>query len=294
MPLLWTLFLFALTLLVFSVPLWPALVALRQGPGANVFDIDAQNDGSAAYASLKATTQAADGETAAAQEGHVQIAAGQTATTLHCTGTATVGAQARVNAVRAHSIVMQQGSCVVDVASATHVMYVAPDCTFTWLDAPSIHFTAAQLDNTSLQQRVALLGEKAQKSEQSNEKFTRHEGDWQIQPEDHVTGHHVVTGNLMVAANTIVRGHFKVYGSATVGESSHVLGNIFANNSIDVQNAAYVAGVLSAGEKISLHAHAVIGTKEQLSSVTARHIDVQAGAVVHGSLRAHVQGLSKA
>jgi hypothetical protein len=246
MHLAWTLILLALTLFVFSVPLWPAFIELKR-KDARRLQIDSQDDGSAKYAAEQAGQ---------AKEINVLIAAGK----------------------------------IVNVVSAIQTVQVHSDCTFNWLDAPTIEFLSVDGESKEVKTRIVTptlsIGRR--------EKFKRIEGDWTTQKQSEIHGDYVVTQDVTLTENTLLYGSIKSYGSVKLSKGAVVHGSIFAKKKIELSSESFAAGVVSAGEQICLHAGCVVGYVEQLGSVSAPYIVAHAGSMVHGSLQASVQGLSKA
>jgi cytoskeletal protein CcmA (bactofilin family) len=286
----WTLLLFAVTLGVFSVPLWPAFWELRR-KGAHMLAIDRQNDGSAVYAALLALRNS--GQTQTLQDIHIQSHTHVDA--VDCVGDVHVGKSASANAARATYIFLDESSTVRNVACASDMLCVQPDCLFRWLEAPTITFTSLEQDAAhakTIYKTPPIQPNTINPNKQK--KFTRIDGSWEPEPQSQINGDYVVTMDVKLAPGCLVAGSIKAYGSVVMGERSSVLGSVFAAGKVELLPAAQVLGVISAGQEVHLHAGSVVGHLDQLSSVNAPIIVAQAGARVHGSLKARTQGRSRA
>jgi cytoskeletal protein CcmA (bactofilin family) len=289
MQLEWALVLFTLAIGVFAIPLLPAFVEMRR-KRPYVLAIDRQDDGSSAYAAQKLAADAGD----ASVMGDVHIQPRHHRGTANCTGHLYVANNASVSAAHAQHIFLQAGATVHEVASAVQTLSVQPDCQFTWLDAPTIRFIAAdsQVETSAAAVHVALpppdLGQAGKRR-----KFVRISGDWHSEPQAQMRGDYVVTQNVDLAQGCEVYGNIKAYGNVKLGAHSCVYGSVFSEGSIEVSSAAKVLGVVSAYQTVLLHEGSVVGHIDQLSSVSAPRIVAHAGAVVHGSVTASTQGESK-
>lgn len=285
----WTLFLFALTMAMFAVPLLPALLELRR-KDVPALAIDRQNNGSAAYAALRAL----QGQGGAPEAGDQHIEPHSQVDSVACTGDLHIGRGAQVGSAHAQNVYLAPQAAVRQVASAAHTLCVLPGCQFRWLDAPTILFAAmdasgptdANVSQSSQSQRDAGRDWK-------QEKFTRIEGNWVPDPRKTIRGDHVVMQDVDLPPGCTVFGSIKAYGDIVVGANSFVLGSLFAKGNVELSSAAQVCGVVSAGQQVRLRSASVVGHAGQLASVTAPIIVTHAGARVHGSVQAGMQGYAQ-
>jgi cytoskeletal protein CcmA (bactofilin family) len=286
----WTAVLFILTIGLFTVPLWPAFIEIRRKT-PYVLAIDRKNDGSSDYAALQAIQHNED----ALVMGNLRVESGASIATAQCTGDLHVGQGTSISALRAQHIYLNAAVTVHDVASATHTLSVQPDCQFCWLDAPVVKFIAAT-DNAPLiphcNEDIPLQLEDELRHKQ--DKFTRIDGNWHIEQKTQLLGNYVVTQDVVLASDCKVLGNIKAYGNVKLCERSQVHGSVFAEGRIELSSAATVLGVVSSRQAVLLQAGSVVGHVNQLSSVSAPYIVAHAGAIVHGSVRARMQGWSHA
>jgi cytoskeletal protein CcmA (bactofilin family) len=286
----WTFLLFVVTLGVFSVPLWPALWELRR-KGTHMLAIDRQNDGSATYTALLAVR--VSGQTQTMGDIHVQSQMHIDA--VDCVGDVHVGKGASANAARGTYIFLDEASKVRNVACASDMLCVQPDCLFRWLEAPTITFTSLEQGTAHVKNGSKIPPLQPNTINPNKQrKFTRIEGSWEPELQTQIDGDYVVTMDIKLAPGCVVAGSIKAYGNVLMEERSSVLGSVFAAGNVEISTAAQVLGVISAGQEVHLHAGSVVGHVNQLSSVNAPIIVAQAGARVHGSLKARKQGRSRA
>jgi cytoskeletal protein CcmA (bactofilin family) len=177
----------------------------------------------------------------------------------------------------------------VNIVSAARAIQVHPSCTFHWLDAPTIVF----LDNTSicLENRTTTPASTLESA--TREKFKRIEGNWETNKRSEFYGDYLVTQDAILAEDSVVFGNIKAYGSVKLAKGAVVHGSIFAQKNIALSASSFVEGVISSGQEVCLYGGCVVGKIEQLVSVSAPYIVAHAGAIVHGSLQASVQGVSR-
>jgi cytoskeletal protein CcmA (bactofilin family) len=284
----WAVLLFALTLVAFSVPLWPSFVELRHKQ-IQVLHIDRRDDRSSGFAALAALRNSSGGTVF----GDLRVTVDTPATVVKCTRDLHVCTGSSIEAASARHIFLESDVTVFGVASATQSLRVQPGCQFRWLDAPQVMFTDrdARLFAPPLAFKAAPLRAGAG-STAKLAKFTRIEGRWQPEPTAVISGNYVVTGDVELLPGCKVMGSIKAYGSVTLGSASVVQGSLFSQGDIELAPSARVEGVVSAARTVTLHRGSVIGREDQLGSLSAQHIKAYAGACVFGSVYARVHGLS--
>jgi hypothetical protein len=245
MHLVWMLVLFTLTLLVFTVPLWPAFIELGRKDAPRP-QIDSQDNGSAAYA--------------VALAGHPK----------------------RINAI------INAGE-TVNIVSAVQTIQVSAGCSFHWIDAPTIAFlddTNVCFEDRSRTPAPTLVGGVRQK-------FKRIEGNWETTNGSEFHEDYLVTQDVILAEDSKVFGNIKAYGSVKLAKGALVHGSIFAQKNITLSSSSFVTGVISSGQEVCLHGGCIVGNIERLVSVSAPYIVAHSGSIVHGSLQANIQGISR-
>jgi hypothetical protein len=123
-----------------------------------------------------------------------------------------------------------------------------------------------------------------------------HRGDWIVNASTLVDGTpdkpHIIRGKLYLKRESKITGSLKVLGDALLEPGSQVHGNLFCKGSISVGADCHISGVISALKDIHLGTRSVIGSPDNLVSITAAQIFLHEGARVHGSVWAQVYGES--
>jgi hypothetical protein len=284
----WAVLLFTLTLVTFSVPLWPAFVELWRKQ-IQVLRIDRLDDRSSDFAALTALRSSGGGTVF----GDLRVTMDTPVAVVRCTRDLHVCTGSSLEAASARHIVLESDVTVSAVASATRSLWVRPGCQFRWLDAPIVMFTDgdAKVFLPPLAFNAAPLRIGAE-STPKPAKFTRIDGRWQPDPTAAISGDYVVTGDVELLSGCKVMGSIKAYGSVILGSASVVQGSLFSQGDIELGKSARVEGVVSAARSVTLQRGSVIGSEDQLCSLSAQKINAHAGACVFGSVHARVHGLS--
>ena len=103
----------------------------------------------------------------------------------------------------------------------------------------------------------------------------------------------VVTGFLVIGKDTTVVGDVKAREGVSISRRGRVEGAITCEKRIYVFREASAFGPVVSESDILVGAHAVIGSPDALTTVTARNIIVEKGATVHGEVWAHEIGMVK-
>jgi predicted acyltransferase (DUF342 family) len=107
------------------------------------------------------------------------------------------------------------------------------------------------------------------------------------------TGSLVVTGRLIIGPATTVVGDIKARLDLSMGEGAHVQGAITCEQRAYLFDGVRILGPLVSENDVLIGTGAVIGLPQSPTTVSARNIIVQAGAVVHGTIWAHEIGMVK-
>jgi predicted acyltransferase (DUF342 family) len=103
----------------------------------------------------------------------------------------------------------------------------------------------------------------------------------------------VVTGFLMIGDRTTVIGDIKSREGLRIGKRAWVQGAITCEKRIYMFNDTRATGPVISESDILVGASAVIGLPDGPTTVSARNIIVEDGAVVHGAIWAHEIGMVK-
>jgi hypothetical protein len=180
----WALGLFTLTILLFSLPLWPAFWELAR-KSTRTLPIDRSDDGSAAYAATL-------------------VAGGQSVT---------MPLQVELHA----------GSVSHDVVCAVDSICVQPDCQFTWLDAKTITFagtSTAAPDSLARADTLPIAIEGARAKFQRIEGAWQTPPAVEIVGDYVVTHDAVVASGTVIVGNIKAYGHLRVCSGAVVHGSA--------------------------------------------------------------------------
>ncbi len=118
-------------------------------------------------------------------------------------------------------------------------------------------------------------------------------GDCALPEECIYQGSLVVTGFLTVGKGTTVAGDVKAREGVSIGRRASVEGAIICEKRVYVFKDASAYGPVVSESDILIGTRAVIGSPDALTTVTARNIIVEDGAIVHGAIWAHEIGMVK-
>ena len=92
---------------------------------------------------------------------------------------------------------------------------------------------------------------------------------------------------------TVVNGDIKAREGLSLGKGASVQGAITCEKRIYIFTNAHVVGPVISEADVLIGAGALVGLPEANTSISARNILVEAGAVVHGAVWAHEIGMVK-
>ncbi len=292
------------TVLVFLLPLLPALRELYSRSDADALEIDPLDNGRTDYAAQRMADQLDLLETMprVAQwhhddQGRLMVPRGQGRLMARTQVPVVIGFRSQLRALISSDVVELQANSVVQrvlhaksihclgpaqlarLTSADRHIVLSPgarflrlsaDCIFTWPLKRSLSFPLPELGTgmplTTLQRR--------------------HEGDLHIPAGTIVRGGLVVTGNLLLEEMSVVVGHIKVHGNAILAKSACVQGAIFVQGDLQTKGNNYVEGPMCAGKRLQLGPDSQVGDKACPSSVSAWTIALHASVRVYGSMAA--------
>ena len=121
----------------------------------------------------------------------------------------------------------------------------------------------------------------------------------------------LIRGDCALPAGKIYQGSLVVTGFLTIGDGTTVMGDIKAREGLSIGSGASVQGAVTCEQRVYMFqdaralgpvvsesdiligAHALIGLPDAHTTVSARNIIVEDGAVVHGTIWAHEIGMVK-
>jgi len=101
----------------------------------------------------------------------------------------------------------------------------------------------------------------------------------------------VVTGCLFVGAGTTIIGDIKARMGIVIEAGAQILGSVVSERRIQILQSAEISGPLISESIIHLNEHSIIGSLEFPTTVTAKNIVAEAGAIVHGTVWARELGI---
>lgn len=118
-------------------------------------------------------------------------------------------------------------------------------------------------------------------------------GDCALPPDCIYRGSLVVTGFLTIGVATTVVGDIKAREGVSIGHRAVVQGAVTCEQRVYVFKHAQAWGPVVSESDILIGAHALIGLPDAQTTVSARNVIVEDGAVVHGTLWAREIGMVK-
>ncbi|QEL63624.1 hypothetical protein OTERR_01480 [Oryzomicrobium terrae] len=192
-----------------------------------------------------------------------------------------------------------EGEAVVGVrsrlygrASAVRRLAVGPGSQFGRIFAPRIEFTPvappARPARLVLQRRPALALPSRVQANDVGRWLVR--GDLAVQPQCWHRGHLIAAAGLQVGEGAFVAGSVKGNRDVTLAAGSCVLGSVVAAGSVFLAQDSRALGPIVAEDVVEIGPGCVVGTPEHPTTITAPHIRVAPGALVHGSVWAREGG----
>jgi cytoskeletal protein CcmA (bactofilin family) len=118
---------------------------------------------------------------------------------------------------------------------------------------------------------------------------SRVDGDVHLRLGEVFLGNIVATGSIHVGEDTQILGSGKAHGEVRIEDRAQIHGAV-VGRSVRIGADCYIQGPLLAEQSIDLGAGTRIGTLESPATVSAPHIRIGAGCVVHGTLWAGREG----
>jgi hypothetical protein len=167
------------------------------------------------------------------------------------------------------------------------------ECAFERISAPVVRF--GRSDKEPLWAIDSELIE-ASFSELKGAKLRSHalyliKGDCTLPPDRLYCGSLIVTGCLVIGANTKVIGDIKARGGVVVGFKAHVVGSLTSEQRIQIEGEAVVHGPVISETDILIGAYSRVGKPEQPTTITAENIIAEVGSIAHGTVWARDLGV---
>lgn len=181
--------------------------------------------------------------------------------------------------------------------SAGVAVELAGGCWFERIRAPLVRAGGAGADrlapNLFAPQLCASMLELPGAVQQSASTYLV-DGDCALPPGRRFTGSLVVRGFLTIDAHTTVVGDIKARDGVRIGHRAVVEGAVTCGSRVYVLPEARAFGPLVCESDVRVGARAVVGLPSAPTTLSARTIILEPGALVHGEIRAWVLGMVKA
>lgn len=177
-------------------------------------------------------------------------------------------------------------------ASAVRRLVVGPGSQFGRIFAPRVEFSPVVLPalpvRQVLQRRPTLALPPCLQANDVGRWLVR--GDFAVQPLSWHRGHLIAAAGLQVGEGAFVAGSVKGNRDVTLAPGCCVLGSVVAAGSVFLAQDSRAMGPIVAEQVVEIGPGCVVGTPEHPTTITAPHIRVAPGALVHGSVWAREGG----
>lgn len=230
-------------------------------------------------------------------QGGLRAPAGSGFTALYATGDIDLGEQSRISdwAHADGSLRVGPRSAAVRRISAGVAVELGNESWFERVQAPAIRFGSRPgrtVADSATGQAQASFMEVPGAVQQTPSLFLVR-GDCALPARKRYEGSLVVTGFLTIGAETTVVGDIKARAGASIGPRASVQGALTCESRVYVLPEASAWGPLVCESDLLIGARAEIGLPGAQTTVSARNIIVEEGAVVHGEVWAHELGMVK-
>lgn len=214
---------------------------------------------------------------------------------LYATGDIELGTRSKIlNWAHADGAVrLGENSTALKRISSGSRIVLGDGAWFERLSAPSVQFSTNTPRNqkpTEVSAVEARLADVPNAIQQTPSLYYV-KGDCELVADSIYHGSLIVTGRLIIGYRTTLIGNIKTHKDILLREGASVQGAVTCEKFIHLFADTSVLGPLFSERDIVIGANAVIGRAEAPTSVNARNILVDPGAVVHGSIWAHEIGM---
>lgn len=217
---------------------------------------------------------------------------------LYATGNIDLGADSEVHdwAHAGGTLSLRANSVALRRISAGTAIELGKEVWFERLQAPTVYFapgSAPLVPPADVQQLAGSYADLPNAVQQTPLLFLIR-GDCALPAGKIYQGSLVVTGFLTIGASTTVVGDIKAREGLSVGNGASVEGAITCEKRVYMFKNARAHGPLVSESDVLIGANAVIGLADAQTTVSARNIIVEHGAMIHGTVWAHEIGMVKA
>ncbi|MHB8077723.1 MAG: bactofilin family protein [Candidatus Krumholzibacteriia bacterium] len=185
------------------------------------------------------------------------------------------------------ALLAREGCALHGRASANISMRLEEGCRFERLHAPTIVFGAPAPLATAPAARAPLVAGDVPRliDDAAGRWLVR--GDLTIPAGRIVTADLVATGNLRVGAGALVEGGLKCHGDLELEGGVEVNGSVVSARDLRVGRGCRIHGPVIAEREARIGSGTRLGTAERPTTLSVRQLEIEAGAVAHGTVWAH-------
>lgn len=118
-----------------------------------------------------------------------------------------------------------------------------------------------------------------------------HDGDFEIQPREIVRGNIVIRGRLRIGAGACIYGGVKSDKDMTLGDGVTIEGSLICASKMHVGRGCLIHGPVIAERRMWVQSGTRCGGPQKPTTMSAPHVEIEEGVVVHGSLWAREYGV---
>lgn len=174
--------------------------------------------------------------------------------------------------------------------SAGQLIHFKNHSEFERLHAPSIQFGTLQSPGTQTTQTTVFRPEDHKgKIEVSGRRWLI-DGNFNLPDHCLIDADLVVRGKLRIGTNCVIKGSIKSHKALQLGKHVLIEGSTVSINNIEFADHCQAMGPVLSEKDIYLSHHCQIGTPQQAVTMSANHIQIKQGSLVHGTLWARQGG----
>lgn len=182
--------------------------------------------------------------------------------------------------------------------SAEEEIILHPNCSFERIHAPTILFLSGEhevmpvslAESEALTLRAPILLVDADLDEAGRWLLKR---DLTIPANSYLLADIVVQGDITIGSGATIEGSIKAYGNVELDTSVKITGAIVSEKDILIGGQCRIQGPISAEGRVAISPWTVIGSEKSPTTITANRINAESEVIVHGTLWARNNTLSK-
>lgn len=188
---------------------------------------------------------------------------------------------------------LREGSTALRRIFSRTAIELERGCCFERLEAPLVRFggTGAEVEPRPPAALLAGDWSKIAGAQRRNGVLVRVQGDCVLASMQHYEGSLVVQGDLCLEWDTVLRGDVKVTGDVLLQSGARVHGAVICDGDIRLLHGAGADGPVVCTSDVLLSAGSTIGSRAVPTTLSARGVIAETGAVAHGVVWAHRIGV---